>query len=206
MGHSGQHFHIPVQLIGKQRQKQVVAMVDSDTTTTFISQQFVVENCVATQKLSHPILLYNINRMLNHDGTISDVAILELQVAEHHERVVFTVTDIGSEDVIIGLDWLRKHNPDVNWDVGTLHLSRCPESCHAHQPDPTPAQMDTCDTGVRPTARRSLKQRQRVRKVGAIHATVMVEECVDIPPNAEPEWDNSKRRTTGMLGRGMVTP
>ncbi len=99
MGHSGQHFHIPVQLIGKQRQKQVVRMVDSSTTTTFISQQFVVENCVAMRKSDRPILLYNINGTLNCDGTISDVAILELQVGEHCEHAVFMVTDIGAKDV-----------------------------------------------------------------------------------------------------------
>ncbi len=28
--------------------------------------------------------------------------------------------------------------------------------------------------------------------MGVIRATVMVEECVDVPPNAEPEWDNSE--------------
>ncbi len=44
--------------------------------------------------------------------------------------------------------------------------------------------MDTHDTRV--------KQRRSVRKVGAIRVKVMVEECVDVPPNAELEWDDSK--------------
>ncbi len=52
--------------------------------------------------------------------------------------------------------------------------------------------MDTCDTGVRPMVRQSLKQQWRVQKVGAIRAMVMVEECVDVPPGAKPEWDDSK--------------
>ncbi len=81
---------------------------------------------VVTRKLDCPILLYNIDGTLNHDA-ISDVTILELQVCEHCECMVFTVTNIGAEDVIIGLDWLRKHNPDVDWDGGMLRLSRCPE-------------------------------------------------------------------------------
>ncbi len=55
-----------------------------------------------------------------------------------------------------------------------------------------PAQTDMHDMGVRPTARRSLKQQQRVWKVGAICAMVMVEECVVVPPNTKPEWDDSK--------------
>ncbi len=172
--------------------KQVVAMVDSGTTTTFISRQFVVKNRVVMQKLDHPILPYNIDGMLNCDGTVSDVAILELQVGEHCGHVVFMVTDIRAEDVIIGLDCLHKRNPDVDGDAGMLRLSGCPESCRTHRPDLTPAQMDMRDMGVRPTVRQSLKQQRRVRKVGAICATVIVEECVDVSPGAKLEWDNSE--------------
>ena len=78
LDHDGQHFHVPVQLIGKQHRKEVVAMVDSGATTTFLSRRFVKENRVVTRKLATPIPLYNIDGTLNHDGTITDVAILEL--------------------------------------------------------------------------------------------------------------------------------
>ncbi len=52
--------------------------------------------------------------------------------------------------------------------------------------------MDTRDTGVRPTAHQSLKQKWRGQKVGPICAKVMVEECVDVPSSAKPEWDDSE--------------
>ncbi len=106
-------------------------MVDSGMTTTFINKGFVVENCVAMRKLYRPIPLYNIDGTLNRDGMI-DVAILELQVGEHRGCVVFIVTDIRAKDVIIGLDWLCKHNPNADWDTRILRLPRCPESCRAH--------------------------------------------------------------------------
>ena len=70
--------------------------------------------------MDRPIPLYNIDGTLNCAGTISEVAILGLQIGDHVEKVVFMVTDISSEDVIIGLDWLRKHIPEVDWDQGTL--------------------------------------------------------------------------------------
>ena len=79
----GQHFHVPVQLIGKQHRKEVVAMVDSGATTTFLSRRFVKENRVVTRKLATPIPLYNIDGTLNRDGTITDVAILELEIGAH---------------------------------------------------------------------------------------------------------------------------
>ncbi|KAF9807545.1 hypothetical protein IEO21_08160 [Rhodonia placenta] len=30
--------------------------------------------------------------------------------------MVFTVMDIGPENVIVRLDWLCKHNPEIDWD------------------------------------------------------------------------------------------
>ena len=71
----GQHFHVPVQLIGKQHWKEVVAMVDSSATTIFLNRWFIKENRVVTQKLAMPIPLYNIDGTLKCDGTITDVAI-----------------------------------------------------------------------------------------------------------------------------------
>ncbi|OAX30501.1 hypothetical protein K503DRAFT_705198 [Rhizopogon vinicolor AM-OR11-026] len=39
------------------------------------------------------------------------------------------ITDLGSEDVIIGIDWLRFHNPEIDWNAGKFSLSRCPIKC-----------------------------------------------------------------------------
>ncbi|OJA12955.1 hypothetical protein AZE42_12842, partial [Rhizopogon vesiculosus] len=41
------------------------------------------------------------------------------------------ITDIGSESVILGIDWLRFHNPEIDWNAGKFSLSRCPIKCFA---------------------------------------------------------------------------
>ena len=98
-------------------------MIDCGATTKFLHRRFVEENRVRTRKLGKPIPLYNIDGTENRDGTISEVAVLDMTVDNHQEKVVFVVTDIGDEDVIIGLDWLREHNPEVDWERGSLCLS-----------------------------------------------------------------------------------
>ncbi|OSX55829.1 hypothetical protein POSPLADRAFT_1087857, partial [Postia placenta MAD-698-R-SB12] len=70
-------------------------MVDSGATTKFINKRFIIENKVRTWKLKEPIPLYNIDGTLNKDGSISEVAVLQMQIGEHVEKTVFTVTDIG---------------------------------------------------------------------------------------------------------------
>ena len=53
------------------------------------------------RKLVRPIPLYNIDGTENRDGTITEVAVLDMAVGDHREKVVFMVMDIGEEDVII---------------------------------------------------------------------------------------------------------
>jgi hypothetical protein len=39
----------------------------------------------------------------------------------------FLVTDLGSEDIILGLPWLRKVNPTIDWDFGEIEIPNSPE-------------------------------------------------------------------------------
>jgi len=45
---------------------------------------------------------------------------------------MFAITNIGYDDVIIGIDWLREHNPEIDWAEGTVKMSRCPPKCSRH--------------------------------------------------------------------------
>jgi len=38
----------------------------------------------------------------------------------------FLITDIGPEDIILGLPWLRHHNPNIDWKKGTLKFDETP--------------------------------------------------------------------------------
>lgn len=173
---SSDHFHIPVQLKGESRQKEVVAMIDSGATTKFIHRDFVKENKVLTHKLRKPIMLFNIDGTENRDGRIEEVAILEMIIGTHREKVVFMVTDVGPESVIIGLDWLREHNPDINWVEGSLKLNRCPEKCRARREVPEVHSVRTSDTGVRPTARTRVRKPKVLTKGKVLSKVTTVED------------------------------
>ena len=41
----------------------------------------------------------------------------------------FAITNIREADVFIGYDWLKQHNPDVDWRKEIIHFSRCPDEC-----------------------------------------------------------------------------
>jgi hypothetical protein len=36
----------------------------------------------------------------------------------------FLITGLGNQKIILGLPWLREHNPEINWKEGTLQWRR----------------------------------------------------------------------------------
>jgi hypothetical protein len=49
----------------------------------------------------------------------------------HQEEVRFDIAQIGEHQAILGMPWIRKHNPDIDWVKGTVTFSRC--SCEGSQ-------------------------------------------------------------------------
>ncbi|GJF00731.1 polyprotein [Phanerochaete sordida] len=73
-----------------------------------------------TVPLENPITVYNIDGTLNEAGSITRRAKLNLTVGSYTFKEEFLVTNIGPEDVILGLPWLKKWNLDINWETGDV--------------------------------------------------------------------------------------
>ncbi|KAJ8581515.1 hypothetical protein M405DRAFT_716338, partial [Rhizopogon salebrosus TDB-379] len=44
--------------------------------------------------------------------------------------------------IIIGFDWLRKHNPLVDWRTGHIVFNRCPSPCLSNFQNKEPEELD----------------------------------------------------------------
>ena len=97
------HFHISIPLRGRKRIVKSSAMVDSGTTSLFISDKFMARNCMLKEPLERKIVLHNINGTLNKAETIKDKVSLYLCIRDQERKWDFLVTDLGPEDVILGL-------------------------------------------------------------------------------------------------------
>jgi len=53
-----------------------------------------------------------------------------MTIQDHVEEINFAVSDIGNSDVYIGHDWLKHHNPTVNWTRSRILMNQCPHTCH----------------------------------------------------------------------------
>ena len=47
---------------------------------------------------------------------------LQLHLGSHIETIKFLVTSIP-RDVILGMPWLKRHNPSIDWNKGQLSFS-----------------------------------------------------------------------------------
>ena len=107
----------------------VKALLDSGCTRLCMGRKYVQRNNIQTQKLARPIPVYNADGTLNQSGAITEFTELHMILNDHVERIQFAVTDLGEQDVFIGYEWLKKHNPDVDWQKETLYFSRCLDDC-----------------------------------------------------------------------------
>ena len=122
------HLRIPVLLSGSYRSVRVPAMVDSGATALFINERFVKQHNMLKEPLQQPILIRNIDGSPNTAGSLTHFVRLKLSVGPHSEETEFLVTNLGPEDVILGLPWLKRFNPAVDWDNGTFDFSSSPEN------------------------------------------------------------------------------
>jgi len=78
-----------------------------------------------TRTLSHNILVFNVDGSPNEAGQISEVVDVVLQYKTHSKRMLLAVSGLGKQSLILGYDWLKDHNPKIDWEKGEVEMTRC---------------------------------------------------------------------------------
>ena len=55
----------------------------------------------------------------------------------HREVMTFFLANIGSNSMILGLDWLKEHDPNISWRTGNVTFDNCPETCRRLESQPS---------------------------------------------------------------------
>jgi hypothetical protein len=95
-------------------------LVDSGAGGTFMDQNYARKHGFNLTKLKYLITAQNVDRTENKQGTIRYYTDLDLQVNSKTNTERFLITGLGNKKIILGLPWLREHNPEINWKEGTL--------------------------------------------------------------------------------------
>jgi len=104
----------------------VKALLDCGATRSFIDRDFVCSKEMNTRTLSRNIPVFNIDGFPNEAGQIFEVVDVVLQYKTHSERMLLAVSGLGKQNLILGYDWLKDHNPKIDWEKGEVKMTRCP--------------------------------------------------------------------------------
>jgi len=107
----------------------VEALLDSGATGSLINRDFVCSKGMNTRTLSHNIPVFNVDGSPNETGQISEVVDVVLCYKTHSERMLLAVSGLGKQSLILGYDWLKDHNPKIDWEKGEVKMTRCPLRC-----------------------------------------------------------------------------
>jgi Retroviral aspartyl protease len=126
------HLNIGIKVADMHAMIEVEVLLDSGAMGLFINHALVQNNSIATCVLNHSIPVYNIDRSLNWGGIITEEVTLIMSYQGHQEKAVFAICDLGKASLIIGYTWLCKHNPDIDWENGKVHMTHCPKECNVY--------------------------------------------------------------------------
>jgi hypothetical protein len=64
-------------------------------------------------------------------GPVTHDTMVELIVNDHHEKIKLHCITIGNLPIIVGLPWLCKHNPTIDWKKGKVIFDsdKCVREC-----------------------------------------------------------------------------
>ena len=68
------------------------------------------------------------DRTNNKQGTICFYIDLDIKIGDQTFQERFYITGLGNQKVILGLPWLRKHNPEIDWKKGMVNWRNSEQS------------------------------------------------------------------------------
>ena len=97
----------------------VKAVIDSGATGTFIHPRWVERKRIPYRQKERPYQLSAADgKTFSYGKGMVNLETVELDTKTEvsKEKIAFDITDIGSDTVILGIDWLARHNPDTDWE------------------------------------------------------------------------------------------
>ena len=106
---------IGLERIDTQEGITVEALLDSGATGLVMSSEFAKKQGFKLKKLERPMQVRNVDRSLNREGPIENTVEVNIYYQGHRERTEIDVIGEQKWSVILGMPWLARHNPEIDW-------------------------------------------------------------------------------------------
>ena len=106
-------LYIPLSTVTNAKTVETQALINCRAGGMFIDQNFTQNFKI--HLLTKQITAQNVDGTINKKGTIKSYIKLEFKINSRKFREQFYVTGLGKQKIILGLTWLQKYNPLINW-------------------------------------------------------------------------------------------
>ncbi|ETW77139.1 hypothetical protein HETIRDRAFT_18112, partial [Heterobasidion irregulare TC 32-1] len=96
------------------------ATIDLACEGVIVNETWVRKHRFPTYALNKPIRVRNVNDTINKAGLIRsaldvNLTIWDIHGRTHTERVQILISNLGKDNLILGTDWLKYHDPSIKW-------------------------------------------------------------------------------------------
>jgi len=120
---------IGLERIDTQEEVTVEELLKSGATGLVMSLEFAKKQGFKLKKLEKPMNVRNVDRSLNKEGPIEYMVEVNIYYQGHRERTKIDVIGGQKWTVILGMPWLAHHNPEIDWRIEEVKMTRCLEEC-----------------------------------------------------------------------------
>ena len=124
-------MQIDVQIVYNGKEIDAAAILDSGAEGICWNTSFIRKYGLPTYDLELPMYPRNVNGILNKQGAICHATILRMGIGTRHwENIEVAITNTGQHKILLGTDWLKAHNPSIDWSTNRMRFNHCPPQCH----------------------------------------------------------------------------
>ena len=121
-----QTIHLPIRLAAETQIIETTTLIDCGATRNFINISLLSKANFPLHHLPKPIHAYNVDGTANVKGTIRWKAHMEILFSHSKENADLMVLSLGRQQVILGMPWLHKWNPKIDWISNTVSIPKSP--------------------------------------------------------------------------------
>src|SRR5487761_490078 len=103
---------------------ETTALIDCGAEGRFVHESAV--EMKHAKKLRYPLKAKNVDGSENKKGKITHQIMLHYDVQGVKMKDYFFITDIGDQKIILGIPWLKRCNPQINWKDMSFTLDHIP--------------------------------------------------------------------------------
>jgi len=120
---------IGLERIDIQKGVTVEVLLDSGATGLVMSSEFVRKQEFKLKRIDKPIYVRNVNGLFNQEKPIEHTVEVNIYYQRHRERTEINMIEGQKWSVILGMSWLARYNPEINWKTEKVKMTRCSEEC-----------------------------------------------------------------------------